>query len=153
MTAKSNNRVVWTMMTGMGLLATLGAIACGGSSKSSPSAPSPSGPTIGATITIGANGVASPNQPQIAVGQQVRFVNNDGKAHDIRSGPHPAHTDCPPTNNIGMLQAGASGTSAAYTKAGTCSFHDFLNENDKNLQGAILVDVSAPTTPPPGGYY
>ena len=149
MTTKSNTRVVWTMMTGMGLLATLGAIACGGS----PTASSGGGSTVAATITIGANGVASPNQPQIAVGQQVRFVNNDSKPHDIRSGRHPTHTDCPPTNNVGLLQAGASGTSAAYTKAGTCSFHDFMNENDKNLQGAILVDVSAPTTPPPGGYY
>ena len=158
MTTKSNNRVVWTMMTGMGLLATLGAIACGKSSNSSPTASSPtapstSGPTVAATITIGANGVASPNQPQIAVGQQVRFVNNDSKAHDIRSGPHPTHTDCPPTNNVGVLQPGASGTSAAYTKAGTCSFHDNLDENNKNLQGVILVGVSEPSLAPPGGYY
>ena len=153
MTAKSNNRVVWTM-TGMGLLATLGVIACGGgsSSNSSPSAPSPSGPTV-ATITIGANGVVGSSQVQISLGQQVRFVNNDSKRHEIQSGPHPVHTDCPPTNNVGMLQPGASGTSAAYTKAGTCSFHDNLDENNKSLQGVILVGVSEPSPAPPGGYY
>ena len=155
MTTKSNDRIVW-IMTGMGLLATLlGAIACGGGggSNSSPSAPSGAGSTVAATITIGANGVVSSSQVQISVGQQVRFVNNHTKPHDIESGPHPVHTDCPPTNNIGVLPPGASGTSAAYTKAGTCSFHDNLNEGDQNLQGVILVGVSQPSPAPPGGYY
>lgn len=155
MTTKSNDRIVW-IMTGMGLLATLlGAIACGGGGKSSssPTAPSGGGSTVAATITIGANGVVSSSQVQVSLNQQVRFVNNDSKRHEIQSGPHPVHTDCPPTNSVGVLQPGASGTSAAYTKAGTCSFHDNLDESNKSLQGVILVGVSEPSPAPPGGYY
>ena len=118
------------------------AYACGGSST----APSPNpggggggGGTVGATITIGANGAVSPATVTINSGESVRFVNNHNRDHQMASDPHPNHTDCPAINTLPTLAAGQSGQTNALTTSRTCGFHDHLNDTDANLRGSIVI--------------
>jgi plastocyanin len=132
--ADSRHVVAW----GLPLAAV--ALLAAGCSKSSPSGPSSS--TV-PTLTINAAGV-SPTAVRVEVGQQVRVVNNDTQNHQIASNPHPAHTDCPPLNELLTLTPGASGMTGALTRTGTCGFHDHLHPRDTTFQGQILVGVSQP---------
>ena len=122
--------------------------ACGGSSPTSPGGggggsvvvqSTGSVGTIGATITIGANGSVSPSQVNVPVGQSVTFVNNDSRSHDMESDPHPAHTACPSIANVGLLQPGQSKTTFGFANAGTCGYHDHLNSGTASLQGTIVI--------------
>jgi plastocyanin len=72
-------------------------------------------------------------------GESVTFVNNDSRAHEMASDPHPAHTDCPPINALGTLQPGQSRLTNAMTTSRTCGFHDHLNDTNQNLRGTIVV--------------
>ena len=119
--------------------------ACGGDSSSptgstqviSPSTGS-AGPT-GATITITAAGV-SPSQVSITVGQSVTFINNDTRAHEMASDPHPTHGTCPGIENgLGTLATGQTKLTQGFATAGTCGFHDHLNSGTANLQGTITI--------------
>jgi plastocyanin len=94
---------------------------------------------VGATITIGASGAVSPSQVTVAVGQSVTFVNNDTRAHDMESDPHPAHTACPSIANVGLLQPGQSKTTFGFGNSGTCGFHDHSNPETAGLTGRIVV--------------
>ena len=105
----------------------------------SPANPSPAVATP--TITISDAGV-SPTELIISVGQQVRFVNNSSQTHEMRSVPHPVHTDCPPINALPALSAGQSGLTAALTLQGTCGFHDHRRPTDQGFRGVILVGTS-----------
>ncbi|MEW5982433.1 MAG: hypothetical protein AB1806_08680 [Acidobacteriota bacterium] len=110
----------------------------GGSSSSTPAA---------ATITISSAGV-SPRSLSIEAGQKVTFVNQDSRPHEIGSDPHPVHTDCPPTNTIGLLQPGASKTTSDYGTMRACGFHDHLDPDNAAWRGTILVGTTG--TPDPG---
>jgi len=101
------------------LIFTLVLCGCGGGG-SAPSSPSTPGET---TITITSSGV-SPTQVTISQGARVLFVNNDSKSHNVASDPHPEHTDCPPINNVGLLQPGQSRETGNMTTVRTCGFHD-----------------------------
>jgi plastocyanin len=92
---------------------------CGGGGNA-PSSPSTGSET---TITITSSGV-SPAQVTISQGARVLFVNNDSKSHNMASDPHPEHTDCPPINNVGLLQPGQSRETGNMTTVRTCGFHD-----------------------------
>ena len=72
-------------------------------------------------------------------GTRVAFVNNDTRAHDMASNPHPAHTDCLPLNQVGFLQPGQTGTSGNQTTVRTCGFHDHNRDTDTSLQGTIVI--------------
>ncbi|HTH03665.1 MAG TPA: hypothetical protein VL882_25490 [Vicinamibacterales bacterium] len=122
--------------------------ACGGSSPTSPGGggggsvvvqSTGSVGTIGATITIGANGSVSPSQVNVPVGQSVTFVNNDSRSHDMESDPHPAHTACPSIANVGLLQPGQSKTTFGFANAGTCGYHDHNADTNTGLMGRIVV--------------
>jgi len=122
--------------------------ACGGSSPTSPGGggggsvvvqSTGSVGTIGATITIGANGSVSPSQVNVPVGQSVTFVNNDSRSHDMESDPHPAHTACPSIANVGLLQPGQSKTTFGFANAGTCGNHDHNADTNTGLMGRIVV--------------
>jgi len=122
--------------------------ACGGSSPTSPGGggggsvvvqSTGSVGTIGATITIGANGSVSPSQVNVPVGQSVTFVNNDSRSHDMESDPHPAHTACPSIANVGLLQPGQSKTTFGFANAGTCGYHDHNLAEVTGLQGSITI--------------
>ena len=118
--------------------------ACGGSSTS------PSGVTVivrdggvtgtsGATITITAAGVNTPNVT-VAVGQTVTFVNNDSRAHEMASNPHPQHGSCPSMEaGLGSIGAGQTKVTHAFANSGSCSFHDHLDDGNAALRGTITV--------------
>ena len=120
--------------------------ACGGS----PSSPS-GGVTVivrdggatgvsGATITISAAGAVSPASVTVAVGQTVTFINNDSRTHEMASNPHPQHGSCPSIEGgLGSLAAGQTKVTRAFANAGSCGFHDHLNDTSNALKGTITV--------------
>ena len=123
------------------------AMACGGGG-SSPTSPSGGGGTGGggtggatssATITIGSNGVASPNAVTVTQGGRVTFVNNDSRSHDMSSDPHPSHEDCTALEQVGFLSPGQSKTSGNLNTVRVCGFHDHNLPGSTGLQGRITV--------------
>jgi plastocyanin len=121
------------------------AAGCGGSSNNAPSGgvtvivrDGGSGPSA-ATITITSAGV-SPKSVTVAVGQAVTFVNNDNRTHEMASDPHPQHGSCPSMEaGLGSLPAGQTKLTHAFGNAGTCRFHDHLDDSNAAFQGTIIV--------------
>lgn len=119
--------------------------ACGSKSSTSPSGI----PVIvrdggtaganGATITITGAGVSS-KTVVVAVGQTVTFVNNDSRSHEIASDPHPQHGSCPSMEaGLGTIAAGQTKVTHTFANAGSCGFHDHLDDGNANLRGTITV--------------
>jgi plastocyanin len=75
----------------------------------------------------------------VAPGSRVTFVNNDSRPHEPASDPHPTHGSCPPLDQIGFIAAGQSRTSGNLNTAGTCSYHDHINDTDARLRGSVRV--------------
>jgi plastocyanin len=138
---------------GLAILATalaLLAATCGSSAPGSPSptpspaapgpapAPGPS-PASDATITIGANGVVSPKVLTVSAGTRVTFVNNDSRAHDMSSDPHPDHTECPEINQAGFLTPGQMRQTGNLNTRRTCGFHDHILFTNTDLMGQIVI--------------
>ena len=130
----------------IGSLIAFGLVAgCGSSSPSSPS-----GVTIivrdggvggvsGATVTITAAGVNLRNV-NVPVGQTVTFINNDSRAHEMASDPHPQHGSCPSMEaGLGTIGAGQTKVTHMFANAGTCGYHDHLDDGNANLRGTITV--------------
>lgn len=130
-------------------LAALGVVAaCGGGSPSSPSSPSSGTVAVrdggtngasGATITITAAGV-SPGSVTVAVGQTVTVINNDTRPHEMASNPHPQHGTCPGIEaGLGSIAAGQTKVTHNFANAGSCGYHDHLNDSNAALRGTIIV--------------
>jgi plastocyanin len=120
------------------------ALACGGSGGGSnnPNTPGSGGGTpgpVGATITIGANDTVSPSTVTINPGESVTFVNNGTRSHQMASDPHPAHTDCPAINALGVVDRGQSRSTNALTASRTCGFHDHNEDTNAGLRGSIVI--------------
>jgi hypothetical protein len=81
----------------------------------------------------------NPKEVRIDVRQQVRFVNQDTRAHQPQSNPHLVHTDCPALNAVGVLQPGDSRMTGAFDVEKVCGFHDHMNPDSPNLGGTIRV--------------
>jgi plastocyanin len=131
-----------TVMTRLALCATLAAAsACGSDSPTAPGGGGGSGGPgpVGATITIGANDTVSPASVTINPGESVTFVNNGSQPHEMTSDPHPAHTDCPALNAVGLVNVGQSRTSNALTTSRSCGFHDHRNDSAAGLRGSVVV--------------
>jgi len=96
--------------------------ACGGGSPSSPSGGSGGGNSA-TTITITSAGVSA-TQLTISPGTRILFVNNDSRAHNMTSDPHPEHTDCSEINSVGLLQPNQSRETGNLVAIRTCGFHD-----------------------------
>lgn len=93
----------------------------------------------GATITIGAGGV-SPATVTVAVGQAVTFVNNNTRQHEIGSDPHPQHGTCPSIDaGVSLLAPGQTKVTRAFANAGTCRYHDHLDDTNQAMRGTIIV--------------
>jgi hypothetical protein len=75
----------------------------------------------------------------IAAGGRVTFVNNDTRAHDMNSDPHPDHTDCPAINEVGFLQPQQNRSTGTLNAVRTCGFHDHNQDSNTALQGTITV--------------
>jgi plastocyanin len=136
------SRVLTMVIAG---LATVSLISCGGGSSSPTggttviSASTGSQGPSGATITITANGVSA-QQVSITIGQSVTFVNNDTRAHEMASDPHPTHGTCPGIEaGIGTLAASQTKLTQGFANAGTCGYHDHLNSGTASLQGTIVI--------------
>lgn len=71
-------------------------------------------------------------------GMCVAFVNQDTVAHDVRSDPHPAHSDCPELS-VGLIPPGSSRTSLAISTWGTCGYHDELRPDDTRFTGRFVI--------------
>ena len=117
----------------LAVAALLTATSCG-SSPAGPSTP----PVETNTITITAAG-ATPKNVQIALGQRVRFVNNDNRPHNMTSDPHPDHNDCPDLNQVGFLSPGQSRETGNLVEVRTCGFHDHDDANNPSLKGSIVI--------------
>ena len=117
------------------------AVACGEDSSSrNPLVPGSGAPgPSGATITIGANGAVSPANVTVAIGQSVTFVNNDSRAHEMSSDPHPDHTDCPSINALTVISSGQTKLTNAFPSGGSCGFHDHGDPNNNSLRGRITI--------------
>jgi plastocyanin len=119
------------------------AAACGGGGNPTGPGPSTGGPgPSGATITISGTGTISPSSVTINSGESVTFVNNDmraGVSHNMSSDPHPAHSDCPAINALGVISPGSSRLTNALTTSRTCGFHDHNDPDNASLKGTITV--------------
>jgi plastocyanin len=117
------------------------AYACGGSDNPAPpTTPTPNPPQTGPapmtqTVSITGSGLST-RSIDVAVGGTVTFVNNDNRAHEMSSNPHPAHTDCPALN-VGNLNPGESRATAAITVARSCGMHDHQNPGTASLQATL----------------
>jgi hypothetical protein len=121
-----------------------------GGSPTTPSPPSGGGGTNVPVITIRSDGSVDPKEVRIDVAGQVRFTNQDTRAHQPQSNPHLVHTDCPAINNVGVLQPGESRMTGAFDTAKACGFHDHMNPDTAALGGTIRV---AGAEGPPGPVY
>ena len=141
------NARTWVM--GMAVAATLAAAAACGGGSSSPTSPSDPGTGGGsggggtvsdtATITITSAGVVNPSTVTIRQGGRVTFVNNDSRAHDMASDPHPSHEDCPAIDQAGFLSPGQSRTTGNLNVVRNCGFHDHNLPGNAGLQGRITI--------------
>ena len=114
--------------------------ACGGGSSGSPNSPTaPTGSTTATTTITIANNAVSPKDIIVARGSQVTFVNNDSRAHDMESDPHPEHTDCPEIDQVGFLNPGQRRQTGNLNTARRCGFHDHDQDSVKSLQGTITI--------------
>lgn len=119
--------------------ATLMLASCGGGEDGGgPTAPSSNAGPVAATITIDATGSVSPKDATVPAGSRVTFVNNDSRAHEMASDPHPTHGSCRGLDQVGRIEAGQSRTSGNLN-AGVCTYHDHLNDTNENLRGTIRV--------------
>ena len=76
----------------------------------------------------------------VAVGQAVTFINNDNRPHEMASDPHPQHGSCPSIEaGLGLLAAGQTKVTHAFANAGTCGYHDHLDETNRALRATIIV--------------
>ena len=111
------------------------ALACG--STRSPASPTLSTVVQTTTVTITSAGV-SPNNIEVSQGARVLFVNNDSRAHNMVSDPHPEHTDCPPINSVGLLAPGRSIETSNLTTVRTCGYHDH-DDTSAKWKGQITI--------------
>jgi plastocyanin len=82
----------------------------------------------------------APAELRIKAWSRVMFVNNDTRSHTIVSDPVDVHTQCPPVNQVGLLNPGESRTTGTLNLTGTCGFHDHGNKTDASLMGRIVVE-------------
>lgn len=137
------------MLIGTTVLVLVAAACGGGGSPTSSSGGGGGGGTDGgggtgggatsATITIGSNGVVSPQEVTIRQGGRVTFVNNNTRSHDMSSDPHPSHEDCREMEQVGFLTPGQTKTSGNFNTVRTCGFHDHNNPTATGLLGRIIV--------------
>ena len=105
-------------------------------SYTGPSAPDLPEPVL-LTVTISDGGV----NPALTSGPRamVQFINVDTQSHEIRSNPHPGHTDCVELN-LGVIQSGHKVSILTPFESGrTCGYHDESKPTDARFQGAITI--------------
>ena len=81
------------------------------------------------------NGVFSPTNLQLNVGDTVRFLNNSLFPIRVVSDPHPQHTDLPGFDSISEMPSQGA-FSFTFTKRGIFDYH---NERKPEQKGTIIV--------------
>jgi plastocyanin len=118
------------------LAAALAGLAAG-CRKAAPTGPSEP-PPAAATITLTPGG-AAPRDVVIALGDRVRFVNQDSHTHNVASDPHPEHDECPSVNQAGFLLPGQSRDTGNFVIARVCGFHDHDDPDNQKWRGSITT--------------
>jgi len=124
-------------------------VACGGGGGGGSYSSAPTTSTGGTTTTTTTGNAAaivrisgagaSPRDVRVEVGQQVMFVNDDSRSHEMLSDPHPLHTGCPEINDVGELAPGQSRMTAIFRASRNCGFHDNRQDTNAALRGTIVV--------------
>jgi plastocyanin len=122
------------------------AVALAAACSNSSTPPSPtltcSKPPNATTVLI-LNNAVCPQSMTVAKGTRVTFINNDTRAHEMNSDPHPEHTDCPELNQVGRLESSQQRDSGNLNgnpnTAKRCGFHDHINDNNAALKGSITI--------------
>lgn len=128
---------VGRMIVAAAMFATFAAGCGGGSTSPSPNLTCSTLPN--ATTFLILNNAVCPQAMTVARGTRVTFINNDSRAHEMTSDPHPEHTDCMELNQVGRLEPGAQRESGNLNIARRCGFHDHINDQNRNLQGTITI--------------
>jgi len=115
------------------------AVGCGKSSTTGPSSTLTCSTLPNATTFLILNNTVCPKTMAVARGTRVTFINNDNRAHEMNSDPHPEHTNCPELNQVGHLESGQQRDSGNLNVARTCGFHDHINDSNNNLKGTITI--------------
>lgn len=114
----------------------LGLAACSGGSPNPASPPPSTNPFV---FTISASGVVGPSEIVVPPGTRVLFVNNDSRAHEMTSDPHPEHNICEEINQVGLLNPGQQRETGNLVVVRTCGFHDHRNPDAAGLRGRIVI--------------
>lgn len=117
------------------LFAALLLCSCGGGGSS----PTPITPNNPNSIVIGTNGAVSPTELVVSPGTRVLFVNNHNRRHNMASDDHPDHQDCPPINDVGLLNPGQNRETGNLITVRTCGFHDHDDDQNNALKGRIVI--------------
>ncbi len=135
---------------GCTVITLVAALGCGGGGGSAPTQPSTNagggtssgGATGGSSgtnrIIITASGVDQ-KALTIKVGERLTVTNNDSRAHEFSSDPHPEHTNCPELNQIGFIQPNQTKESGNFVRTQTCGFHDHNQPTNTSLQGRLTI--------------
>ena len=117
------------------------ATACGGGSSSAPSPNLTCSTLPNATTVLIINNAVCPQSQSLTVarGTRVTFINNDTRAHEMNSDPHPEHTDCPELNQVGRLESGQQRDSGNLNTVRRCGYHDHINDGNAALKGSITI--------------
>src|SRR6187551_3627758 len=99
-------------------------VACGKSSSTGPSSTLTCSTLPNATTLLYINNAICPQTLTVARGTRVTVINNDSRAREFSSDPHPEHTNCPELNQVGHLEPGQQRESGNLNVARTCGFHD-----------------------------
>lgn len=125
-----------TPRTALIVCAALVAATCGGKSGN------PGGPTPVDNpnqMVISASGVLTPSELVVSPGSRVLFINNHSQRHHMSSDPHPDHGDCPPIDQVGVLNQGQRRETGNLVAVGTCGLHDHDDPGNPALRGRIVV--------------
>jgi len=125
------------LVVGLALLSAACGSSGGGPSGPPEPSPTPLGPP---TMTIRASGVDPQVLHTFDERETVIFVNADSRPHDVRSDPHPAHTDCPALN-LGAMMPGerreiAGPSLPPFT---LCYYHDETDATNNSFRGVVVT--------------
>jgi hypothetical protein len=118
---------------GLGLLALT---ACTMRPSDTPPSPEPT-PLVEPVVSIGATGV-TPQILHILGDTGITFINRDTRAHEIRSDPHPGHTECA-LMNLGPIPGGSSRETVKIVSGQGCGYHVEGDPASRSFQGFVLA--------------
>jgi hypothetical protein len=94
-------------------------------------------PLVEPVVTITSSGLV-PQALHIVGDTGISFVNRDTRAHDLRSDPHPAHTECA-LMNLGEVAVGETRVTARITPGQGCGYHSESDPASRAFQGFVLA--------------